>query len=77
LDKKVLNAEQSWIPYICVVGDKEIESGKLAVRIRGQKDRKQMSKDELIKEISSKCEGMPKGDNSLPMLLSKRPIFVG
>jgi len=77
LDKKVLNAEQSWIPYICVVGDKELESGKLAVRIRGQKDRKQMSKDELIKEISSKCEGMPKGDNSLPMLLSKRPIFVG
>ncbi|MGC9205345.1 MAG: threonine--tRNA ligase [Candidatus Micrarchaeia archaeon] len=77
LDKKILNAEQSWIPYICVVGDKEISSGKLAVRIRGEKERKEMGVVQLAEEIAAKTKGMPKGEMSLPMLISKRPIFVG
>ena len=77
LDKKVLNAEQSWVPYICVVGDKELKSGKLSVRLRLEKEKKEMGVDEIIKEINEKCNGMPKADNSLPVLLSKRPIFVG
>jgi threonyl-tRNA synthetase len=77
LDKKVLNAEQSWVPYICVVGDKELKSGKLSVRLRVEKEKKEMGLDEIIKEINEKCNGMPKADNSLPVLLSKRPIFVG
>jgi threonyl-tRNA synthetase len=77
LDKKVLNAEQSWIPYICVLGEKELSSGKLSVRLRVEKAKKEMTAEEIIKEINEKCSGMPKGDNSLPMLLSKRPVFVG
>ncbi|MGC8662422.1 MAG: threonine--tRNA ligase [Candidatus Micrarchaeia archaeon] len=77
LDKKVLNAEQSWIPYICIVGDKEISSNKLSVRFRSEKNKKEISMNELAEEINRKCEGMPKSDNSLPMLLSKRPTFVG
>jgi threonyl-tRNA synthetase len=77
LDKKILNAEQSWVPYICVVGDKELSSGLLSVRLRVDKSKKEMSKDELAKEIKAKTKGMPTAEMSLPMLLSKRPTFVG
>jgi len=77
LDKKVLNAEQSWVPYICVVGDKELSSGRLSVRLRAEKEKREMTIEQIVNEINEKCKGMPKADNSLPMLLSKRPIFVG
>ncbi len=77
LDRKVRNAEQSWVPYICVVGDKEAKSSKLAVRIRGSRAQKEMGIEELEAEISRIVEEMPRAPMSLPMLLSKRPIFRG
>jgi threonyl-tRNA synthetase len=52
--KKIRNAELQKIPYILVVGDKEMNGGKLAVRERGQKDTVGMSADELIKSIKAK-----------------------
>ena len=77
LEKKVRNAEQEWIPYICVVGDKEASSGKLSVRIREEKAQRQMALDDLAALIEEKTKGMPKAELSLNMLLSKRPIFFG
>lgn len=75
LDKKVRNAEQNWVPYICVVGDKEAKSGKLAVRVRGSKVQKEMGIVDLETEILGTVGDMPKAPMSLSMLLSKRPIF--
>jgi threonyl-tRNA synthetase len=77
LDKKIRNAEQNWVPYICVVGDKEAKSGRLAVRIRGSRTQKEMGIGELVEEISKIVGSMPTAPMSLPMLLSKRPIFRG
>ena len=77
LDKNIRNAETEWIPYICVLGDKEIESGTFAVRVRATKKQEKMTLEAMIKEISDSTSGMPKSDLSLPMLLSKRPSFVG
>ncbi len=77
LDKKIRNAEQNWVPYICVVGDKEAKSGRLAVRIRGSRTQKEMGIEELVEEISKIVGSMPTAPMSLPMLLSKRPIFRG
>lgn len=48
---KIRKATGEKIPYVLVVGDKEIESGQLAVRDRGQKEMRNMSKEDLIKEI--------------------------
>jgi threonyl-tRNA synthetase len=42
------------IPYILVVGDKEIESGKLAVRDRGSKDMRLLDKTEFVEEVNDK-----------------------
>ena len=77
LNKKVMNAEKEWVPYICVVGEKEISSGKLAVRIRSEKEKKglSMTVEDLSNKINELTLGMPKAPLTLNMLLSKRPYF--
>jgi len=50
--RKIRDAEMQKSPYVIVLGDKEIESGKLAVRVRGEKDLLNLSVEELVKEIS-------------------------
>jgi threonyl-tRNA synthetase len=75
--KKIRYSGTEWIPFTVVIGEKEKESGKLAVRIRGQKDIVEMSKEELIERIHKETEGMPFKKLPLPLQLSKRPIFVG
>ncbi len=78
LQKKVREAEQEWIPYIIVVGEKEIESGTLSVRDREQKGKQEnMTTDQLIAKVSEKITGKPYKPLPLPMYLSKRPQFHG
>jgi threonyl-tRNA synthetase len=78
LQKKIREAEQEWIPYIIVVGDKEIESGMLSVRIRELKGQQQnLTSDNLIATVSEKIAGKPYKPLPLPLYLSKRPQFHG
>jgi threonyl-tRNA synthetase len=35
--KKIRNAGQEWIPYIIVIGEKEVKSNKLAIRVRKER----------------------------------------
>jgi threonyl-tRNA synthetase len=53
---KIRKAVHEKAPYILVVGDKEMSSKKLAVRDRGKKETREISKDNFIKEISRKVE---------------------
>ncbi len=48
--KKIREAEMEKVPFIIVLGDKEINSGDLAVRERGERDIVNMSIDDFIKE---------------------------
>jgi threonyl-tRNA synthetase len=78
LQKKIREGEQEWVPYIIVVGEKEIESGNLSVRERGLKGQQQnITVDELILKVSEKIAGKPFKPLPLPMYLSKRPQFHG
>ncbi|MCL5876940.1 MAG: threonine--tRNA ligase [Candidatus Bathyarchaeota archaeon] len=78
LQKKIREAEQEWVPYIIVVGEKEIESGTLSVRDREQKGKQEnMTADQLITKISEKIAGKPFKPLPLPLYLSKRPSFHG
>ncbi|MCL5407814.1 MAG: threonine--tRNA ligase [Candidatus Thermoplasmatota archaeon] len=77
LNKKVRNAEQSWVPYVCVIGDRELESGRLTVRIRGKASQFEMSTEELVNGILGIVKQMPNGTLSLSMMLSRRPTFRG
>jgi threonyl-tRNA synthetase len=72
---KVRAAEKEWTPYIAVVGDKEIESGKAFVTIRETGERKAMPIEGIADEIEKKCSMFPFEAQTFPMLLSKRPVF--
>jgi len=75
LGKKIRDAEKSWIPYIAVIGKKELENNVLSVRIRGKKNIVILKVDELIKIIKDETTGYPWKPLPMPMLLSKRPIY--
>ena len=78
LQKKVREAEKEWVPYIIVVGPKEIESGVLSVRDR--ENNRKVEKIELsllIDKIQTKLQNKPFRALPLPQKLSKRPQFYG
>ncbi|MDD2655062.1 MAG: threonine--tRNA ligase [Candidatus ainarchaeum sp.] len=77
LGKKIRQVEKDWVPYVAVVGDKEMEAGKLSVTIRETGAKKEMAAEELAAEIRKKTEGKPFEQLSLPKELSLRPIFYG
>ncbi len=73
--KKIRSAEKMWIPYICVVGEKEKKSGKVSARRRREGDQKDMSIKEIAEEIASKTAFAPKQQLMLPKMISKQAIF--
>jgi threonyl-tRNA synthetase len=54
--KKIRKAEMQKIPYMLVIGDKELESKKLAVRSYKDGDLGQLSAEELIKRIQKEIK---------------------
>jgi len=77
LQKRIREAEMEWVPYILVVGEKEIESGMIAVRDRKTKEVHSMELEDLIREVEEAVKGLPFKSLPLPKLLSKRPQFHG
>ena len=77
LQKRVREAETEWIHYIVVIGQKEIESGILAVRDRLAGKIRKMKIEELIAEIREKIKDKPFVELSLPKYLSQRAQFYG
>lgn len=77
LGKKIRQAEKDWVPYVAIVGDKEVEGGKLSVTVRETGEKKEMKVEELVAEIKKKTKGKPFEQLSMPKELSLRPIFHG
>lgn len=77
LQKRIRDAEMEWVPYIVVVGQKELDSKMLAVRDRRTKELRKMTLDDLVCEIDEITKGMPLKPLPLPKLVSKRPQFYG
>jgi threonyl-tRNA synthetase len=78
LQKRVREAETEWVPYVIVVGQRELDSGVLAVRDRENHGKVQnMTLEELITKVAGKLEGKPFKPLPLPLYLSKRPQFYG
>ncbi len=53
---KIREAETSKVPYIAVVGDKEVESRQISLRGRGRKDLGSLSAHDLIQKICREIE---------------------
>jgi threonyl-tRNA synthetase len=77
LQKRIREAETEWIPYIIVVGEKEVESEALPVRDRKDRKIRNMTLKELIDEIKSQIGDKPFRPLPLPRHVSKRPQFYG
>jgi len=77
LQKRVREAEMEWVPYVVVVGQREIESKVLPVRDRRTGKMRSMKREDLISEIEAEVKGKPCKPLPLPRNLSKRPQFYG
>lgn len=53
---KIRKARAEKIPYVLVIGDKEIGSENLHINIRGQKEIVEMEKNEFIKKVKKEVE---------------------
>ena len=77
IGKKIRDAENEWIPYIIVIGDKEKGKSKLPVRDRVGGLVKEMTIKDIIKNVNNDRAEKPFKKLSLPLRLSDRPSFIG
>lgn len=77
VNNRVRLAEKDWVPYILVIGKREAGGELLSVNKRGIAGLLSMRIDELVLEIHQECKGMPFRHSTLPILMSKQPIFHG
>jgi threonyl-tRNA synthetase len=77
LAKKIRRGEKEWVPYIAVVGKKEIESGAVSVRIRATREQTSMTVTELRDRIRKETADRPFRPLAEPVKLSARPTFRG
>jgi len=74
--KKVSESEKEWVPYVIVLGEKEIKNKTFALRTKGRKGLEKKSKKALIEKFKKLQENMPWRPLPLPKLVSKRVKFV-
>jgi threonyl-tRNA synthetase len=74
--RKIRDAEVEWVPFIVVVGEKEVKEGLLSVRVREKRETITMRLVELIELIGKECADKPKAKLWLPKRLSLRPKFI-
>ncbi|MCI4369648.1 MAG: threonine--tRNA ligase, partial [Thermoplasmata archaeon] len=54
LSKRVRESELEKIPYVAVLGDNEVAQGNVALRVRGEKGQRSLSRPELLHLLQSK-----------------------
>lgn len=74
--KSIRDAETDWIPYILVIGEKEVSTEKFSIRDRKSGNVKELSIDDLIKEIKEQTKGKPLMKLNINRNLSKRPQIM-
>ena len=82
VSKKIRDAGREWVPYVAVIGDKEVESQTLNVTIRAELSKKQQKKAEMTaSELKALIEAalIDKPFRPLPLSykMSERAKFAG
>jgi len=75
LGKRIREAGIEWIPYIVVIGDREVSTETINVRMRCRGMQKSMKVDELIELLEEEVKGYPRVESSMPLFLSRRPAM--
>ncbi len=75
--KKIRDAEQEWVPYVLVVGEKELErkGETIPVRVRKEGKVEEMRLRELVRRVKEEAEGFPSEELPYPKFLSRRVNF--
>ncbi len=76
LGRRIRDAAREWIPYIGVIGDREVETGTVNVTVRRTNDRIAVKPEELASMVLREVEGYPKLPSYLPRYVSKRPTLT-
>ncbi|MGI0102415.1 MAG: threonine--tRNA ligase [Nitrosotalea sp.] len=74
--KSIRDAETDWIHYIIVVGEKEVNATNLSIRDRKTGSVKEMTVDEMVKEIEEETKDMPFLKLNMSRYVSKRPQIM-
>lgn len=74
--KSIRDAETEWIPYVLVIGEKEVSAEKFSIRDRKSGNVKELTIDDLIKEIKELTKGKPLMKLNMNRNLSKRPQIM-
>ena len=82
VSKKIRDAGREWIPYVAVVGDKEVENKTLSVTIREESSEKkkkvvEMSVSALRKRIEEDLKAKTPIKSTRSYKLSERVKFAG
>jgi threonyl-tRNA synthetase len=75
--RRIRDAEREWVPFICLIGEREAAGGDLQVRVRGERQAVSLSLDDLAARVAGEMSGMPFRDLPHPMRISRRPTFFG
>ena len=77
LGKKIREAERDWVPYVIVVGARELSGeGELSIRPRTG-EQFTGSVEDFVAVLEAETAGRPRRPLNSAKLLSQRPIFVG
>lgn len=74
--KSIRDAETEWVPYILVIGEKEVGAEKLSIRDRKSGNVKELTINVLINEIKEQTKGKPFMKLNMNRDLSKRPQIM-
>lgn len=72
---KIREAEVNWVPFVGVVGDKELKSGMITIRERGIFGQKEIKEPDFLQRLNQLQGDKPFEPLSWPHLLSKQPRF--
>src|SRR5437867_4380932 len=76
IGKSIRDAETEWIRYIIVIGEKEVSAITLSVRDRKTGNVKNLTIDELVKEIKEETKDSPFMRLNMSRRLSMRPQIM-
>jgi len=74
--KSIRDAETDWIPYVLVIGEKEVSAEKFSIRDRKSGNVRELTINDLINEIKEQTKGKPFMKLNMNRDLSKRPQIM-
>lgn len=76
ISRRIREAEKEWVPYILVIGEKEMNSDNLNIRDRKTNNVKEISFKDFVNDVDKQTVGKPFTGLNLPKHLSKRPQLM-